>query len=65
MRRGPGAPLAPGISSGRNAPSVVRTLTKGREMGTLFDQLRLAVAAFACGGGMMMIVLFIADYAKF
>jgi hypothetical protein len=27
--------------------------------------LRLAVAAFLCGGGLMMIALFIADHANF
>lgn len=34
-------------------------------MNTLFDQLRLALAAFVCGGSMMIAALVIADYARY
>jgi hypothetical protein len=34
-------------------------------MDMLFDQLRLAIAALFCGGGLMMAALLIADYAHF
>ncbi len=65
LRKAPNGGLVHGGPKPLNAlPATTLALTTGLEMESLFDQLRITLMGFLCGGGLMAIALFLAGVVR-